>query len=263
MPIEMGKASSGEAHSKQPTTFGDLPAEIRNMIWKAVLVPRVIILKPKDRTTETESPTEVDFNKVPGMLSANRESRLIALNHYDQRFTLAFSKQVPTQPDGSTSRLLCRIPVIMSTLDEIAFSRSQIRTQFTDDDELRLSIDTPAGAPYPHIERFSLLGDSLMRHGIDTEHLARLLNPEGPDYEFNNIFSCRSVKWRPFSQCPKLGLSDQYPEGVESAIFEFESFPGMGLNEWLRFGFSIGCRNEMPVSFMELGWIDAYIFVLA
>lgn len=145
MPLGTVKASCHEGHSKQHITFSDLPAELRNMIWKAALVPRVIVLKPQDQTAETDSSTRIDFNKIPGMLFANRESRLFALRHYDQKFTLTFSEWVPTQPDGSTSRHMCRIPVIRSTLDEIALSRSQIRAQMQGYGLLSISIDAHLG----------------------------------------------------------------------------------------------------------------------
>ncbi|KAG6358315.1 hypothetical protein INS49_014199 [Diaporthe citri] len=262
MPLAAGKASSHEGHPKQHITFSDLPSELRNMIWKAALMPRVIILKPQDRTAETNSPTRIDFNKIPGMLFANRESRLIALRHYDQRFTLTFSERVPTQPDGSTSRLMCRIPVIMSTLDELAFSRPQIRFQMEGRDRLSISIDAAPGAPEPQIERFSLLGDSLVRHGIDTEHLARLLNPKTPEWKATiinfDIYATRYISWRPFSRRQELGLSDQHRKGVESLCIQFESFRAITLDEWLRSGFSSWCRHDLY--FVDHGYVDACVF---
>ncbi|KAK7700987.1 hypothetical protein SLS64_010581 [Diaporthe eres] len=262
MPLATGKSSCHEGHPKQHITFSDLPDELRNMIWKAALVSRVILLKPQDRTAETDSPTEIDFNKIPGMLFANRESRLIALGHYDQRFTLTFSERVPTQPDGSTSRHMCRIPVIMSTLDEIAFSRSQIRAQMQGYGPLSISIDAAPGAPEPRIERFSLLGDSLMRHGINTEHLARLLNPRTPEWKSTiinfDIYATRYIDWRPFNQYQELGLSDKHRNGVESLCIQFESFRATTLEEWLRSGFSSWCRHELY--FVDKRYIDACVF---
>lgn len=232
------------------------------MIWEAALVPRVIVLKPQDRATNIDSPTGIDFNEIPGMLFANRESRLIALRHYDQRFTLTFSERVPAQPDGSISRTMCRIPVIMSTIDEVAFSRTQIRAKMHGHDRLSISIDAAPGAPEPRIERFSLLGDSLMRHGIDTEHLARLLNPKTPEWKATiikfDIYATRYIDWRPFSQCPELGLSERHRNGRESLCIQFESFRAITLDEWLRSGFRSWCRHELD--FVDHGYIDACVF---
>lgn len=233
------------------------------MIWKAALVPRVIVLEPQDRNAETDSTPRIDFNKIPGMLFANRESRLIALRHYDQRFTLTFSKRVSkNQPDGSTNRLMCRIPVIMSTLDEIAFSRPQIRAQIKGYDLLSISIDAAPGAPEPQIERFSLLGDSLMRPGIDTERLAQLLNPKTPNWKATiinfDIYATRYIDWRPFNQYQEPGLSEKHRNGMESLCVQFESFRAMTLDEWLRSGFRSWCHHEM--SFVDKGYIDACVF---
>lgn len=264
MPLVTGNASSHEGHSKQHTTFSDLPAELRNMIWEGALVPRVIILNPRHRNAETDSPTRIDFNKIPGMLFANRESRLIALRHYDQRFTLTFSERVPTQADGSTSRLMCQFPVIMSTLDEVAFSRPQIRADIRGHDRLSISIDAAPGAPEPQIERFSLLGDKLMRPGVNTEHLAGLLNPKTPEWRSSMInfdrYTSRYIDWRPFSQCQAIGPSDRKRDGVECLCIQFETFRVMGFDEWLRSGFKFWCRYELYL--VDHGHIDACVFDL-
>lgn len=204
------------------------------MIWLAALAPRVIILKPKERNAETDAPTKVDFNKIPAMLFVNQESRLIAQHHYDQRFILNFSEETPNtaQPDGSYSRLICQIPVIMSALDEIAFSRSQICTQIQDHDSLRISIDSAFGAPQFEITRVSVLSDRLIRHGINTEQLARLLDPTTPEYLNYIIFSDDDLYWNPFMRCSEPELSDWYPEGVESLCIEIVFEPCLGLDDW-------------------------------
>lgn len=229
------------------------------MIWKAALVPRVIILEPKNWAAETESTTETDSNKVPGMLSANRESRLIALHHYNQKFTLTFSTQMSTRLRDSTRCLIRRIPVIMSTLDEIAFSSSQICTQVTADECLTISIGAVAGALEPCIKRFSMLGDTLMRRGINTEHLARLLNPRCPEWDAKdstdtNRRRTQTVEWKPFSQWTKLGLPEEYSERWETLSVDF------GPHDWLSPRHSSWCHGDSNL----MGWdrIDAFIFDL-
>lgn len=217
------------------------------MIWIAALAPRVIILKPKERNAETDSPTRVDFNKIPAMLFVNKESRLIAQHHYDQRFILDFSAETPhrIQPDGSISRLICQIPVIMSALDEIAFSRSQIRTQIQDHDSLRISIDPVFGAPQVEITRVSVLSDRLISHGINTEQLARLLDPTAPEYLNYNIFSDNESYWNPFLRCSEPELPDWYPEGVESLCIEIGFEPCLGLEDWWNSEYSFAYDREI------------------
>lgn len=234
--LEVEKVFSHQDHSKQQLTFRNLPAELRNMIWYAALAPRVIIIRPQERNAETDSPTRVDFNKIPGMLFANRESRLIAQRHYDQRFFFTFYTRLPTvQPDGSNYRVMCQIPVIMSALDEIAYSRSHIRAQVQKYPSIRTAINTFVGAPQPQIKRLSILSDRLIRHGINAEQLARLLDPVAPEYLNYIISSGEMFTWSTFGKCSEPELSDWYPEGVESLCIGM-SYP-RGLIEWLRSGF--------------------------
>lgn len=233
------------------------------MVWNAALVPRVVIIKPKDRATETDSPTKGDFNQIPGMLFVNRESRLIALRHFDQRFTLTFSKRMPAQPDGPISRLMCRIPVIMSTIDQLAFSRPQLRAEITTFDHVSISIDAAAGAPEPQIGRISLLGDSLVRPGINTEDLARLLDPMAPEWEStigrSGFFASRYIDWCPFGRCPELETSHRRdPKAVETLCVQFEFSFGASLQEWFRSGLGPWCRRKMY--FLDVGAIDACVF---
>lgn len=231
------------------------------MVWNAVFVPRVVIIKPKDRATKTDLPNKVDFNQIPGMLFVNRESRLIALRHYDQRFTLTFSKRVPAQPDGSTQRLMCRIPVIMSTIDQLAFSRPQLRAEITTFDHVSISIDAAPGVPEPQIGRISLLGDTLVRPGINTENLARLLDPMAPEWEStideSGIFASRYIDWRPFSRCPDLGVSGRDSKAVETLCIKFKFSFSAGLQEWFRSGLDSWCRRE--IYFLDVGVIDACV----
>lgn len=246
IPLAVRRVSSHERHPKQRITFSDLPAEIRNLIWNAALAPRLIVLDLKDRTTETESPTNIDFNNIPGMLFANRESRTIALHHCNQKFTVSITKSVRIWPDGCkperwNSHVMCRIPVIMSAVDEIAFSASQFLSH-TRDDHLAVSIDAPAGAPEPYIQRISMLNDNLMRRGIDTEHLARLLNPSCPEWDASESTNygrgTKTMTWKPLHQWPKLSLSEKHLEQWETLRLEIEGSSLVNADRWLRSGFA-------------------------
>lgn len=212
----------GDSRPKAQVTFRDLPAELRTMIWKAAHAPRLLLLKPGQRNTTSESQSKVDFTIIPGMLYANRESRRIALLHYDQRFTLDFTKFVGVRG----TRFSTRIPIIMSSIDKIAFSISQVDADFRLRNVIWVSLDAAPGEPEPWVESFALLNDSIMRPGIDTEHLARILDPE---FSGLNLTSSADINveqfidWSPFSRRPEPGILDDNPEGVETFRVRFEA----------------------------------------
>lgn len=206
-------------------------------------MPRLIVLKLKERTTKSDSPNNIDFDNIPGMFFANRESRTIALHHYDQIFTVSITKSIKLLTrDGFRwdSHVMCRIPVVMSAIDEIAFSMSQIR-DYIGYYHLAVSIDAAAGAPTPYIQRLSLLHDSLMRPGIDTEHLARLLNPSCPEWDASDSTTydhgMKSMTWKPFIQWPKLSLSEKYLRQWETLRLKFVTGRRGNIDRWLSSGF--------------------------
>ncbi|KAL1852879.1 hypothetical protein Daus18300_011961 [Diaporthe australafricana] len=250
-----------EHHPKPPTTFSDLPGELRNMIWTAALVPRVILVSPNHGEYRDESnlPADAIYDTIPGILHVNRESRSIALEHYDQRFTLTFSK-----PYGCMGRSppppICRIPIIMASCDEIAFSVSQVCAQIGPSELTRVEIEVPDGAPQPWITRLCLLGDRLTRRGIDTERLARILDPWSSEWYFDDdptIYKTQGIDWMPFNQWPELGLSDEYSEEVETLWVDFHH-TGMEVEDWLGGSFNGQCRNEKEV--MDRDGLDAVVY---
>ncbi|KAK2609520.1 hypothetical protein N8I77_003017 [Diaporthe amygdali] len=231
------------------------------MIWEAALVPRVIVLKPRKETSESDTQQLVDYSIIPGILYANWESRSIALKHYDQKLALTFTKWAPVEADSAV-RTTSRIPIIMAACDEIAFSSSHIGTVFAPHDVVSISIDTAPGAPEPWIRRFSLLGDKLTSYGIDTEHLARLLNPESFEYDCSesaDIFVTQTIDWVPFNQWHEIGLSEEYPEGMDTLCVHFE-LAHSSLDSWLSSRFNSWCRSA--TYFMDRDGIHASVLEL-
>jgi hypothetical protein len=239
-------APSSEGHPKQQTTFSDLPAELRNAIWHAALAPRVIMIYPRDGRSDTDSLNQVDYKKVPGMLFANRESRKIALHHYDQRFTFTFSEPAPTEEGG----VMCRIPVIMSTHDELAFSHSYLSARCLQFDQVLASVDAADGFPKPCIKRISLLGDSIMRKSINEEHLARHLSPDPnvwdtrDNIDFVGQDSFWNTEWISFAKFPGIRTLGPWLEDGENIYIRFDN--GMipqnfSYDEWLLRHFYVFC----------------------
>lgn len=246
-------APSTGGHPKTQTTFSDLPAELRNMIWHEALAPRVIMIYPCDSRVETDSLNQVDFDKIPGMLFANQESRRIALHHYKQRFTLTF-----TMRGRTTDRLMCRIPVIMSSHDELAFSAhylsSVIEPRPTWSIEpwrpiWSIDVESADGAPVPRIKRLSLLGDSLMREGINEENLVQLLDCGSRFWDltpYQDQDPPWTTNWSPFGKQPDLRTFGPHLEDVEGVCIDFyyvsrHTYWG----RWLAVSFSDWCAGSM------------------
>lgn len=260
-------APSTGGHSKPQTTFSDLPAELRNMIWHEALAPRVIMIYPCDSRVETDSLNQVDFDKIPGMLFANQESRRIALHHYDQRFTLKFTQRVPTPTiPGEPDRILCRIPVIMSSHEELAFSAHYLSSVIEPHSVWSIDVEAADGAPGPWIKRLSLLGDSLMREGINEGNLVQLLNHESrvwdsiDDYGLDRPWT---TNWSPFGKQPDLRTFGPHLEDVEGVCIEFYYVPQpspASLEWWLSGSFNAWCVSSMHL--MHRDWIDGCVVLL-
>lgn len=252
-------ALSTGGHPKPQTTFSDLPAELRNMIWHEALVPRIIMIYPCDPRVDPDLLTLVDFDKIPGMLFANQESRRIALHHYNQRFTLIFTKS------KGRGDIVCRIPVIMSSHDELAFSAHHLSSRIEDWPRWTISVRAADGAPTPWIKRFSLLGDSLMREGINEHHLAQILNPDFHAWDSTSYISKDHpwyINWRPLSNQADWKTFGPYLEdSMEEACFQFDYITSdCGLEWWLRWYFNTWCSVSMFV--MDQNWIDACVVEL-
>lgn len=254
-------ASTG-GHPKTQTTFSDLPAELRNMIWHEALAPRVIMIYPCDSRVETDSLNQVDFDKIPGMLFANQESRRIALHHYDQRFTLTFTK-----PNGRGRLMRSRIPVIMSSHDELAFPAHNLSSVIEEWPRWSISVEAADGAPTPWIKRFSLLGDRLMREGIKEHNLARILDPDSHSWHRASYTSKDhpwyiNCKWRPHSDKPDFKTFGPHLEDLmEGAGVHFVFIPGDdSVRHWMQWHFNIWCRLSMLM--MDRYWLDACVVEL-
>lgn len=258
MPFDVAITTfSSECHPKKQTTFspfGRLPAELRNKIWNAALAPRVIMIYPRDGRTQTESPQQIDWKKIPGILFANRESRKIAEHHYDQKFTLAFCKSMPMV-------VMCQIPVVMSAHDELAMSAIYLSTKFEERDIADVTVTAAVGAPQPLIQRISLLGPSLTREGINQEHLAQLLSMFSGAWDIPGDSSAAfpwTTRWSPFGKQPDPTTFGRHLGDVEDVSIQHQiTGSDNTLEDWLWMTFNLWCFDSIYDN--EWDWVDAWV----
>lgn len=97
----VGKAGTSEADhigrensSMVFSRFQQLPCELRLMIWKAAMTPRLVAVMPKpilkspDEARKRRNRETNLLRGTPGLLAVNQESRYLALRHYTWRFTI-------------------------------------------------------------------------------------------------------------------------------------------------------------------------------
>ncbi|KAK4115772.1 hypothetical protein N656DRAFT_775730 [Canariomyces notabilis] len=88
------------------TLFGALPAELRLKIWENLIQPRVILAACFDSRFQDEKRAQLaqrpKKRSVPVLLHVNRESRMLALRHYEP----AFSWKLPTRLAGPETGVL-------------------------------------------------------------------------------------------------------------------------------------------------------------
>ena len=111
-----------------------------------------------------------------------------------------------------------------------------------------------------------MLGDRLLRHGIDTENPVRLFDPECPEWDrlSSGDVSIQKIYCNPFSQWHELGLSEKYPQGEETLRVEFDlahKYRGdriMGrFNTWCRGAMQLGNRDGIDARVLDLD--EAYL----
>jgi hypothetical protein len=74
--------------------FAKLPAEIRDMIWSAAVVPRVLKITMNPHVSALPDSTgsrlsffpKINSHKTPSLLRVSREARAVALNSYELNF---------------------------------------------------------------------------------------------------------------------------------------------------------------------------------
>ncbi|KAG8158123.1 hypothetical protein KVR01_011884 [Diaporthe batatas] len=248
---------SDEPHPNKQLTFirfGRLPAEIRNMVWHEALAPRVIMIYPRVGSTQTKSPDQVDWKKIPGILFACKESRDIAKPYYQQKFTLVFTRALSTI-------VMCQIPIIMSKDDELAISATYLSTRFGDHDVTQVTVKAAEGAPEPRIDRLSLLGNSLLREGIDQEQLAHLLKTFSGAWGLTDHISPPSTwttRWSPFGKQPDPKTLGRYLGDVEDVCIQSQTAGDVRNDaDWLWMAFNFWCFDSTLAN--EWDYVDAWI----
>ncbi|KAK4644753.1 hypothetical protein QC761_307670 [Podospora bellae-mahoneyi] len=77
------------------TCFGDLPPEIRLSIWEVLIQPRIVLAACVDNRCKTQKHAQMakrsTTRSIPVLLHVNRESRDLALRHYE----LTFAWKIP------------------------------------------------------------------------------------------------------------------------------------------------------------------------
>ncbi|KAK0674566.1 hypothetical protein QBC41DRAFT_2834 [Cercophora samala] len=77
------------------TCFGDLPPEIRLSIWEVLIQPRIVLAACVDNRCKVQKHAQMakrsTTRSIPVLLHVNRESRTLALRHYE----LTFAWKIP------------------------------------------------------------------------------------------------------------------------------------------------------------------------
>lgn len=148
----VGKAGTSEADhfgrrnsSMVFSRFQQLPCEIRLMIWKAVMTPRLVAITPRPfPKSPGEARNRINreislLQGIPALLAVNQESRYLALRHYTWRFTIDFEINAILRSDR-VSRRRSWFPyevrsacVVMSPDDTLGIFRSLIRDKWVHD----------------------------------------------------------------------------------------------------------------------------------
>lgn len=121
----IGKQNEGMVFSR----FGQLPCELRLMVWEAALTPRLVAVIPrpclKDRDeARNRNNREISLLRgIPALLAINPEGRHVALRHYTWRFTIdvTVSNEDPWFPDEEYQRAR----VVMSPDDTLGLFRCE------------------------------------------------------------------------------------------------------------------------------------------
>lgn len=90
--------------------FSDLPTELRLKIWSILIRPRIIVascLQRDERLPERrrELDARTHGSAIPVLLHINRESRYLALQHYELSFSWRISKLLSDTPISRPARV--------------------------------------------------------------------------------------------------------------------------------------------------------------
>lgn len=117
-------------HSRTFTRFRELPIELRLMIWKFAMVPRLVMVNFKDAETRSQArrrktQRSSEIHAIPALLAVNNEARNIAIRTYTWRFTI----YINLRHHGLFGRgewEHARARVVMSPEDTLGFFRCKV-----------------------------------------------------------------------------------------------------------------------------------------
>ncbi|KAK7746830.1 hypothetical protein SLS53_002018 [Cytospora paraplurivora] len=91
------------------TCFGDLPLELRLKIWEILLQPRIVIAACLDEGCVPEKRAQLARRPrcppTPVLLHISRETRQLALKHYEPAFSWRIPSTVMARPRSSEARV--------------------------------------------------------------------------------------------------------------------------------------------------------------
>lgn len=167
--------------------FGQLPCEIRLMVWEAALTPRLVAVIPrpcsKDRDEmRNRKNREISLLQgIPALLAVNQESRHVALRHYTWRFTIDVT--VHDEDSWSSNGEHRHARVVMSPDDTLGLFRceqgwtatvalSSFKVKIANDERSPWRIHETTSAPEQGFKKVAILGDAIESN----LHILRALN---------------------------------------------------------------------------------------
>ena len=222
--------------------FQQLPCELRLMIWKAAMTPRLVAIKsrpcPKDLDdARNRKNREISLIRgIPALLAVNQEARHCALRHYTWRFTIDIT--IREMDDwGEVVENCQRARVVMSPKDTFGLFRckqewreglsiSKFRVKIAKDKRSPWRIYETTDAPREQqlVHRFKKV--AILKYAIEPNlHIVRALNVTL--WNLNSILHAASAGFRTaLSAHTKNKILVESANVSRSAIQAFLSPPG-------------------------------------
>lgn len=188
----IGKRSRNEMFDR----FQHLPCELRLMVWKAAMTPRLVAVNPRpcpkgrDDARDRKNREINLIRGIPALLAVNQEARHVALRHYTWRFIIDIAIEKGQYWNGGDywdmrGRENRRAHVVMSPDDTLGLFRCKgEREDFVQISRFRVKVANYKKSPWrihqttaaPHgqqwFKKVAILGDAIESH----LHIVRALN---------------------------------------------------------------------------------------
>lgn len=167
------------------SSFQQLPCELRLMVWKAAMTPRLVAVIPRPRSkshdeARNRKKREISLIRgIPALLAVNQESRYLALRHYTWRFTINIT--IATTGRRWVGHEHRRARVVMSPDDTLGLFRceslwgvwiSRFDVKVANDKASPWRTHESTDAPHRGFKKVAILGDAVKSN----LHIVRALN---------------------------------------------------------------------------------------